>query len=168
MTVLLLTALLQVLYRLISWIKTPWTLELITFLFSASVWLGISIAIHDDSHVGIKVVYHLFPKKIKKIMKLFSLIIFGVMMIFFGILGSEVLIGYFLSQSKTTSLHLGYWIVRSPIFFGSILSIYRLIEKINLILKDKDPEFIYDISYGLDKLDIEELQQDGFMKGESK
>jgi hypothetical protein len=43
-----------------------------------------------------------------------------------------------------------------------------LIEKINLILKDKDPEFIYDIPYGLDKLDIEELQQDGFMKGESK
>lgn len=165
MTTLLLAALVQVLYRFIPWLKAPWTLELITFLFSTSVWLGISIAIHDDSHVGIKVVYHLFPKKIRKVLKLISMILFAIMMIFFGYLGTQALIGYYQQQSVTPAMHVGYWILRSPILFGSILSLYRLIEKIKLIIHNKDPEFIYDIPYGLDEVDLEELEHDGLVGG---
>ncbi|MDR9860178.1 TRAP transporter small permease [Treponema socranskii] len=142
MSALLITALIQVLYRFVHFIKTPWTLELITFLFSASVWFGISIAIKENIHVGIEVVYKLFPVKIRKILKIFNNLFFMIMMIFLGYLGTHALIGYFRSQTLAPATHLPYWFLRSPCVFGSILSVYRIIEKIHGILTGKDPELI--------------------------
>lgn len=142
MVSLLLAALFQVLYRFVPFIKAPWTLELIKFLFSGSVWLGISIAIKEDAHVGIKAVYRHFPLRIRKALKIFSHVVFGLMMIIFGWLGTEALLGYAQMQTLTPAMHQPYWLMRMPIVLGSILSVYRLIQEILNIIKNKDPEFL--------------------------
>ncbi|MGI5173221.1 TRAP transporter small permease [Treponema sp. OMZ 840] len=144
MSFLLIAALIQVLYRFLHFLKTPWTLELITFLFSASVWFGISIAIKENIHVGIEAVYRHFPIKIRKILKIFNSLLFMIMMVFLGYLGTHAIIGYFRSQTLAPATHLPYWFLRSPCVFGAILSVYRIIEKIHGILTGKDPEFMQD------------------------
>ena len=138
---LLLAALLQVLYRFVPFVNVPWTLELITFLYSASVWVGISIAIRENSHIGIEAIYRRFPYRVKKIARLFSWLAFATTMIFFGYLGSIAISGYFRSGSVTPAMQVPYWLVRSPIILGALLSLYRITEKVVAIISGNDPEF---------------------------
>jgi len=162
--VILLSAVIQVFNRMIPSLKAPWTLELITYLFGGLVWIGIALAIHDDSHVGIKTIYHMFPKKMRKVVKIIHMILFGIMMIFFGYLGLMSLLSYVKRGQTTPALHAPLWLMRSPIVIGALLSLYRLIERIVMIFKDTDPEFIYDIPVGLEEMSIEGLIQQGFIE----
>lgn len=161
--VILLSAVIQVFNRMIPSLRAPWTLELITYLFGGLVWVGIALAIHDDSHVGIKTIYQKFPKKMRKVVKIIHMVLFGIMMIFFGYLGLMSLLSYIKRGQTTPALHAPLWLMRSPIVIGALLSLYRLVERIIMIFKDTDPEFIYDIPIGLEDLSIEELIREGFI-----
>jgi len=141
MITLLAIALLQVLYRFIPFIQTPWTLELITFLFSGSVWMGISIAVKENANVGILAVYNLFPRKLQICCKVFNNIIFGIMMISFGYFGSMSLLSYIRLDKLTPAMHAPYALMRLPILLGSIYTIYRILQVLNSIRNHKDPEF---------------------------
>lgn len=162
--VILLSAVIQVFNRMIPSLRAPWTLELITYLFGGLVWIGIALAIHDDSHVGIKTIYDMFPKKMRKVVKIIHMVLFGIMMIFFGYLGLMSLLSYVKRGQTTPALHAPLWLMRSPIVIGALLSLYRLIERIVMIFKDTDPEFIYDIPVGLEEMSIEDLIQQGFIE----
>ncbi len=161
--VILLSSLTQVLNRAIPQMKAPWTLELITYLFGGLIWIGIPLAIHDDSHVGIKTIYHRFPKKVRKVLKVTHMVLFAVMLIFFGYIGSLALLSYARRGQFTPALHAPTWLMRSPLVIGTLISLYRLGEKIYQIVTDKDPEFKYDIPEGLEDLSIEELIREGFI-----
>jgi len=162
--VILLSAIIQVVNRIVPSLKAPWTLELITYLFGGLVWVGIALAIHDDSHVGIKTIYQKFPKKARKVIKVIHMILFGVMIVTFGFLGLMSLLSYLKRGQTTPALHAPLWLMRSPIVIGCLLSVYRLIERIMMIFKDTDPEFLYDIPIGLEELSIEELIEKGFIE----
>ncbi len=162
--VILLSAVIQVFNRMIPSLRAPWTLELITYLFGGLVWVGIALAIHDDSHVGIKTIYQKFPKKMRKVVKIIHMVLFGIMMIFFGYLGLMSLLSYVKRGQTTPALHAPLWLMRSPIVIGALLSLYRLVERIIMIFKDTDPEFIYDIPIGLEEMPIEELIRQGFIE----
>lgn len=164
LVVILLSAIIQVFNRMIPSLRAPWTLELITYLFAGLVWVGIALAIHDDSHVGIKTVYQKFPKKIRKGVKIIHMILFGLMMIIFGYLGLMSLLSYVRRGQTTPALHAPLWLMRSPIIIGALLSVYRLGERIMMIFKDTDPEFLYEIPVGLEDLPIEELIEKGFIE----
>jgi len=162
--VILISAIIQVFNRIIPSLRAPWTLELITYLFGGLVWVGIALAIHDDSHVGIKTIYQKFPKKARKYIKVVHMVLFGIMIIFFGFLGMMSLLSYVKRGQTTPALHAPLWLMRSPIIIGALLSVYRLIERIIMIFKDTDPEFLYDIPVGLEDLSIEELIREGFIE----
>lgn len=162
--VILISAVIQVFNRMIPSLRAPWTLELITYLFGGLVWVGIALAIHDDSHVGIKTIYQKFPKKMRKVVKIIHMVLFGIMMIFFGYLGLMSLLSYVKRGQTTPALHAPLWLMRSPIVIGALLSLYRLVERIIMIFKDTDPEFIYDIPIGLEEMPIEELIRQGFIE----
>lgn len=141
MITLLAAALLQVLYRFVPFIQTPWTLELITFLFSGSVWMGISLAVKENANVGIMSVYDRFPRKIRIFCKIFNNIIFAIMMIAFGYFGSMSLMSYVRLDKITPAMHAPYALMRFPILLGSIYTLYRIIQVLLLIKNHKDPEF---------------------------
>ena len=162
--VIMLSAIIQVFNRMIPAMKAPWTLELITYLFGGLVWVGIALAIHDDSHVGIKTIYQKFPKKMRKVVKVIHMVLFGIMIVVFGFLGLMSLMSYVKRGQTTPALHAPLWLMRSPIVIGALLSVYRLIERIVMIFKDTDPEFLYDIPVGLEDLSIEELISQGFIE----
>jgi C4-dicarboxylate transporter DctQ subunit len=168
--VILISSMLQVLNRIIPQMKMPWTLELITYLFGGLVWIGIALAIHDDSHVGIKTVYSMFPKKVRKVIKVIHMTLFAIMMSFFGYLGLMALMSYARRGQSTPALHAPTWLMRSPIVIGAVISLYRLGERIYMIIKDKDPEFLYDIPTGLEDVSIDLLIQEGLIpnKGEQE
>jgi TRAP-type C4-dicarboxylate transport system permease small subunit len=162
--IILISSLMQVLNRLIPGMKAPWTLELITYVFGGLIWIGIALAIHDDSHVGIRSVYQKFPKKARKVLKVVHMVLFGIMICIFGYLGLMALMSYARRGQTTPALHAPVWLMRSPIVIGALISIYRLIERIVMVFKNKDPEFIYDIPVGLEDLGIDELIREGFIK----
>lgn len=157
MIALLATALLQVLYRFVPFIHTPWTLELITFLFSASVWMGISIAVKENANVGIMSIYDRFPRKMRICCKIFNNIIFGIMMISFGYFGTMSLMSYVRLDKITPAMHLPYALMRFPILLGSIYTIYRIIQVLILIKNHKDPEFFDKDGTPIKKAQLDEI-----------
>ena len=128
---------LQVAYRFIPNLSIPWTLEIITFLFGASIWFGVSIAIREDSHVGITVLIDKLPKRAQKIAIIVQNILFSVFIIVIGVLGTNTLLHYLRNDVRTPAVQVNYFYMRIPIIFGCILSLYRLIEKIVKIAKDE-------------------------------
>ncbi len=167
--VILISSLMQVLNRLIPRMRAPWTLELITYVFGGLIWIGIALAIHDDSHVGIRSIYMKFPKKARKVLKVIHMVLFLIMICVFGYLGLLALMSYARRGQTTPALHAPTWLMRSPIVIGSLISVFRLIERIVMIFRNKDPEFLYEIPVGLEDLGIEELIREGFIKeGEVK
>jgi C4-dicarboxylate transporter DctQ subunit len=167
--VILLSSLMQVINRLVPSLKAPWTLELITYLFGGLVWIGIALAIHDDSHVGIKTLYAKLPKKARKVVKIIHMILFAIMMVIFGYLGLMALLGYARRGQFSPAMKAPTWLLRSPIVIGALISLYRLVERVVMIVKDKDPEFLYDIPVGLEDVSIDLLLQEGLIKeGEEK
>ena len=125
----------QVLYRFIPNLSIPWTLELITFLFGASIWFGISIAIKEDAHVGITVLVDLLPPRAKRAVLIVHHIMFGIFLIFLGWFGTSALLYYLQKGIRTPAMQVSYFMVRLPLFFGCILSLYRLIEKIVTLIR---------------------------------
>jgi C4-dicarboxylate transporter DctQ subunit len=119
----------QVLYRFVPNLSIPWTLELITFLFGASIWFGISIAIKEDAHVGITFIINRLPARAKKIVKIAHNIMFGSFIIFLGWFGTNSLLYYLEKEIRTPAMQISYFIARLPLFFGCIFSLYRLVEK---------------------------------------
>jgi TRAP-type C4-dicarboxylate transport system permease small subunit len=130
----------QILYRFIPNLSIPWTLELITFLFGASIWFGISIAIKEDAHVGITFLINFLPPEFKRLVKLIHNLLFGLFLTFVGWFGTQSLIYYIEKGMRTPAMQISYFIVRAPLFVGCLLSIYRLIEKSICIGKMSDAD----------------------------
>ena len=167
--VILFSSLMQVVNRLIPAMRAPWTLELITYLFGGLIWIGIALAIHDDSHVGIKSLYVKFPKPARKVLKGVHLLMFAVMMTVFGYLGLMALLGYARRGQISPAMKAPTWLLRSPIVIGAVISLYRIVERIVMIFKDTDPEFLYEIPVGLEEMSIEDLLREGLIEeGEKK
>lgn len=130
----------QVLYRFIPNLSLPWTLELITFLFGAMVWFGVSIAIKENAHVGITYFLDRLPPRGRLYMQVFHNVLFGIYLIAVGWFGTNTLIYYVLKDIRTPAMQWSYALVRAPLFFGCILSLYRLVEKTIEIVKAGDGE----------------------------
>ncbi len=138
--ILLVVLIMQVLARFIMVLNFPWTLEVITFTFNASVWLGISLGIVEYSHVGIEILLHRLAKKHKKILKyilIFQYILFMFVLAMFAWSATIALEGYYRMHSMPMVLPISLWILRLPVLFGAIFCIYRIIQQLILIYNGK-------------------------------
>lgn len=126
---------LQVGYRYIPNLSVPWSLEFVSFTFSASVWLGLSIGIKEDAHVGITFFVDKMSKNGQKICRIIQFVIFFLFILSIFVLGSKALIYYFNKNSLTPGMRVPYFIVRFPLVIGSICCFFRIFQKLRLIIK---------------------------------
>ncbi len=136
-TILLVVIILQVLARFIHSLNLPWTLEVITFTFNASVWFAVSLGIKTYSHVGIDILLTKTSGKILRGLLLFQYFMFIFLLIALFWSGSMALTGYYKIHDMPQVLKVPLWIMRSPIILGCIFSIFRAVEQIVMLFQNK-------------------------------
>lgn len=134
---MLITVALQIVSRFTPQVTLSWTLELVTILMGGLAWFGVSVAIKEDVHIGLTFMVDLFPKKVRKYLKIVQQILFAVFMVWVGFLVYDTIVYYIGCGTKSAALNMPDYIIRLPMVFGCILSVYRLIEKTILIIKDE-------------------------------
>ena len=141
MLILLFAIILQILSRIFINFSTPWTLEVISMAFAAMVWFAIGIGIKEYSHIGITFCLKNASLKVQKIIFISHLILFLFLILFIMYFSSNQLIYYYHTQSKLPASGIPYYLARSPIFLGSICTVYRILEKIFLVIKNQDKHY---------------------------
>ncbi len=147
--ILLVVLVMQVMARFILVLNFPWTLEVITFTFNASVWLGISLGVKEFSHVGIEIILHRLAKRHKKMLKgllVFQYLLFVFVIVLFAWSATIALEGYFKMHSMPMVLPIPLWILRSPVILGAAFCVYRIVQMMILIFKG---EYDYSRFYSL-------------------
>lgn len=132
---LLFVLILQITARSIRGLSMPWTLEVITFLFGAMVWFGVSTAIKEGGHVGITFFVDLLPRKAQAWLEVLQLLLVGVFLAVIAYFAVTSLQFYYVRDARTPAMRLPYYIARFPVVPGIIFAYYRIIEKLVFLLR---------------------------------
>lgn len=132
---LLFVLILQIMARYIRGLSMPWTLEVITFLFGAMVWFGVSTAIKEGGHVGITFFVDLLPRKTQAWLEVLQLLLLGVFLAVIAYFAVTSLQFYYARDARTPAMRLPYYIARFPVVPGVIYAYYRIIEKLVFLLR---------------------------------
>jgi len=129
---------LQIFYRYIPGLRISWANEFVSFAFGAMIWLGISVAIEEDTHIGIDFFVRKMNNTRQKIFKIIQLVIFFLFILLVSVLGFEALRYYFNKNLLTPAMRAPYFLLRSPLVIGCIYSLFRIIKKIKLVIYEGD------------------------------
>ncbi len=126
----------QVFLRYVLQFPTTWQDEVSRYLIVWGVLIGSAVALRDNEHITIDILYDLFPNSAKKWMNLFSHII---MFFFFFFL---VVFGFYLVKEKFISGQTSYsgfklWIIYSCLPVSGLLMLFRNILNIVAIFGNK-------------------------------
>lgn len=134
---LIVVVILQVCARFILPLNLPWTLEVITFTFNASVWFAVSLGIKTYSHIGIDILLNRVSVQWLRGLLIIQYSLFLVLLIALLWSSSMALFGYYRINDMPQVLNVPLFIMRSPVVFGCLFSIFRSIEQIVLIIKNE-------------------------------
>lgn len=132
---LLFVLVLQVTARYVRGISFPWTLEVLTIIFGAIIWFGISTAIKEGGHVGITLFVDPLPKKVQAWLEVVQLLLLGVFLAFvfhFALISLEY---YLMTGARTPALRLPRYWARVSVAPGLVFCFYRIIEKLLFLLR---------------------------------
>jgi TRAP-type C4-dicarboxylate transport system permease small subunit len=139
--VILVDVVLQVVSRLLPGNAISWTVEVGQILLGALIWMGLSVGVLQNAHVGFDMIVKKFPPKTKKIFGLIDNGLFIAYLVFLGSFTTQLLYYYTKLGSKTIILGISMFWVRMPILLGCILATIRLLMKEYRIFKDKEIAF---------------------------
>lgn len=134
---MLLSCAMQILVRLIPTLKASWTMELIIILFGAAVWMAINLTIREDTNSGITLLLDFLPTKWQKVLIVFHMVLFTILLIFFVLFSAEAILKYYRMDMRTPSIQAPLYFTRLPLFLGSILGLGELVRKIKIVLTDE-------------------------------
>ncbi|MDK2933947.1 MAG: C4-dicarboxylate transporter, DctQ subunit [Clostridiales bacterium] len=141
---ILIDVILQVVSRLLPGNAISWTVEVGEMLLGALIWLGISVGVLKNAHVGFDLIVKKFPPKIKKAFGLVDNTLFIVYLILLGSFTVQLLYYYTKLGSKSTILGISMFWVRMPILIGCILTTIRLLIKQYRVLRNQEIVFADD------------------------
>jgi len=102
----------QVFTRLIPWIPIfPWTEELSRYSFVWVMFLGVSWAVRDNSHLKVDILVMYMPKTLQKICGAFSNLLLIGFSLFVGKYGWMVILKQMQIGQKLTATGLPMWII---------------------------------------------------------
>ena len=127
---------LQVISRYVLQNSFTWMEEFATIMFVGMIYLGVSSAVTKRKHLRIDFFLDLVPFKVKKIMLVFSNIIFAVFNVYISIIMADII--SLMGTSMTTMLRWPQAVVYSVIPLGLIISVIRLIEDTIKLLKEDE------------------------------
>lgn len=136
----LLILFLQVIMRYILDIPTTWHDEIARYLVIWGVLLGSAVALRDNEHIRVEVLYNFLPKSMKKWVNQFAnltiLLFFFVMIVY----GFQLVETKFVSGENSTSGLLPLWIVYSILPLSGVIMALRTIVQMVQIKKPLEGE----------------------------
>jgi len=118
---------LQILSRIMPFRVVPWTVEMGEILLVAVVWMGLGLAVLNNSHVRFDMLLVKMPYKMKKIFYVIGNITFA---IFLGILAYHTvsLLEFHLRvDNRTPMLRWNRAHIRAPVLIGCIVGAIRML-----------------------------------------
>jgi len=118
---------LQVFSRIMPFRVVPWTVEMGEILLTAIIWMGLGLAVLNNSHVRFDMLLTKMPHKAKKVLYITGNLGFA---IFLGILAYHTIsLIEFLHRidNRTPMLRWPRAYIRLPVFIGSVIGALRMI-----------------------------------------
>ena len=118
---------LQILSRILPFRVVPWTVEMGEILLVAIIWMGLGLAVLNNSHVRFDMLLVKMPHKTKKIFYVIGNIVFA---IFLGVLAYHtvsMLEFHLRVDNRTPMLRWNRAYVRSPVLIGCIIGALRML-----------------------------------------
>ena len=118
---------LQILSRILPFRVVPWTVEMGEILLVAIIWMGLGLAVLNNSHVRFDMLLSKMPYKTKKLFYVLGNIIFA---LFLGILAYHTvsLLEFHLRvDNRTPMLRWNRAHIRAPVLIGCIIGAVRML-----------------------------------------
>lgn len=129
--------LLQVIQRYVFELPTTWQDEISRYLVIWGVLIGSSVALRDNAHIRVEILYQIFPKSVKKWVNLFANLVALIFFLYLIIYGVQLVEQKFQSGQKSyTGLNL--WIVYFILPLSGVLMFIRTI--ILIFKKDENQQ----------------------------
>ncbi len=116
-----------------------WSEELGRFLFTWQIFLGASLAIKDDSHMKVDIIYMIFPA-VKKWIKVFSYALFFAFSAFMCVEGGGLAMSILHKGQLSPAIHIPMGLVYMILPLSTFLMCLRLAQKIIITLRGKREE----------------------------
>jgi len=130
---------LQILSRIMPFRVVPWTVEMGEHLLVAIIWMGLGLAVLNNSHVRFDMLLSKMPYKAKKIFYVAGNIIFA---IFLGIIAyyTLVLLEFHLRvDNRTPMLRWNRAYIRAPVLIGCVVGAVRMLVQAWAFVTNKLP-----------------------------
>jgi TRAP-type transport system small permease protein len=128
LSIMSVSAFLQVLYRYVIESSLSWTDELTRYLFIWLIFIGVAFSVRRDGHIAIESIFLFLKDHQKNGYKRIIYIIQIIFFLFLSVIGFYFVITNFGNVSPGLQLPMGFVYLALPV--GSIFSIIFLLEKI--------------------------------------
>jgi TRAP-type C4-dicarboxylate transport system permease small subunit len=127
LTVVVITTFLQVLFRFVLKIPTPWTEEVIRFAFAYMVFIGTALGVKYHNHLNVDVVSQ-FPVKLRTLIVTIGYLITIAFVCIFTYFGWVHTINSKMQTTPTMDISLMYMYIIMPI--SGVLMLYYLLKAV--------------------------------------
>lgn len=114
-----------------------WGAELAQYLHIWQIWIGASLALRLQAHIGVDVFVKLFPYLVQKIFRVIVILCWFGFAAFLAIVGTQYVLEIMRSGQTSPSLQIPMWIPYLVIPIGGALMVIRLIQQLYFIFTDK-------------------------------
>jgi C4-dicarboxylate transporter, DctQ subunit len=127
----------QVFVRFVINFSIGGTEELARYILIWISWIGASYAIQKNAHIKVEILRNMLNDSKKKILDLFSLLIFFGLALFLAIEGTNLVYMVNTTNQVSPSMGMPMWIIYLVIPIGGLLMSIRLIQQIISIFRSK-------------------------------
>ncbi|PIC76127.1 hypothetical protein CSV74_12710 [Sporosarcina sp. P19] len=112
-----------------------WTNEVFELLMVTAIFIGFGIALKDDQHIKVDLIYEKMPKSIKKVFNIISNLLGAIFSIYLAVMGVEMVSVAHDQMSISIDLGIPLWITYLAMPIGmSLLGIYFVVKTYRAIL----------------------------------
>lgn len=129
---------LQILFRYVFGNSLTWSEELVRYLFVWSTFLGVPYCIKHGKSLKVLQVLEILPKKVRRVVIIVDVFIMLAFFIVLFVASSNVVIKAFLDGQKSPALGIPIYMVYLSVVVGSMLSIFRIFQKILSVCRSVD------------------------------
>ncbi|MBO8167876.1 MAG: TRAP transporter small permease [Thermoanaerobacteraceae bacterium] len=107
-----------------------WISEVVRFMVIWGVFIGASVALREDSHIKVDLLFNILPQRLKKVVAVFANAVGLLFSVFLIYQGSKLV--FFVMARGQVSFDVGIpmYLVYLAIPIGGILLVFRFVEKI--------------------------------------
>ncbi|MGL4606662.1 MAG: TRAP transporter small permease [Eubacteriaceae bacterium] len=127
----------QVIMRSVFQSSLSWSEELSRYIFIWQIWLGTSIALREEEHINVKLIYNYVKnERLQNVVRALSNTIWLVFSVFLVYIGSQLVESMMLRNAVSSGLQIPLVFVYVALPLSSLIVVLRLIPKLFKNIKD--------------------------------